>query len=159
MKKTLYALPFLRHIYNRFLSDRKTRVATAVARMQKRIAVGDTSGALRIQKKLELKFGVTISHQAKIGQNVQFKHPIGVVVGRGAVIGDNVAIFQNVTIGGKQGKFPSIGKNTTIYANSSICGPISIGSDVIIGIGSVVVKDIPNGVIAAGNPCRIIRTK
>ena len=114
---------------------------------------GDFRAARRIQKKLELKYGILISHKAKIGRNFYIKHPIGVVIGKGAAIGDNVTVFQNVTIGGKNGEFPKIGNDVTIYANACIVGSVEIGDDTIIGAGAVVTKNIAPEVVAVGNPC------
>ena len=98
-------------------------------------------------------------------KNVNFPHPIGIVIHPEAIIGEKCVIFQNVTIG--QGKYnvdrgrqvPKIGNGTVIYPNSVIVGGIDIGENSIIGAGSIVIKDIPPNVVVAGNPARIIKLK
>lgn len=97
-------------------------------------------------------------------KNVQFMHPVGVVINKQSEIGENTLILQNVTIG--KGKFnsetgrssPKIGKNVKIYANAVIIGGITVGDDAVIGAGSVVLHDVPAGATVAGNPARIIKS-
>lgn len=90
-------------------------------------------------------------------------HPYGIIVGGKSIVGENCHIGQHVTIGGNLGKKingrsqPIIGKNCYICANSVVVGPIEIGDNVIIGAGSVVTKSIPSNVVAAGNPCVILK--
>lgn len=86
----------------------------------------------------------------------KFPHPIGIVIVKGVSIGKNCRIFQNVTIGSKNGKIPTIGNNVCIYPNSVIFGDITIGDNAIIGAGAVVLKDVPANAIVAGNPAKII---
>lgn len=94
-------------------------------------------------------------------QNTYFPHPIGIVIHPKVKIGKNCTIFQNVTIG--QGKsidgcdIPQIGSNVTIYANAVIIGGIKIGDNAVIGTGSVVLKDVPDNTVFAGNPAKHIR--
>ena len=94
-------------------------------------------------------------------QNTFFPHPIGIVIHPKVKIGKNCTIFQNVTIG--QGKLingidiPIIGDNVIIYANSVIVGGIKIGNNVTVGAGSIVITDIPDNAIVAGNPAKVIK--
>ena len=96
--------------------------------------------------------------------NVTFPHPVGIVINPSAKIGKNCVIYQNVTIG--SGKYsekyncqvPIIGENVTIYANSVVIGGIYVGKNSVIGAGSIVVRDVPENVIVAGNPAKIIKT-
>lgn len=95
--------------------------------------------------------------------NVSFPHPVGIVISKYAKIGKNCTIYQNVTIG--EGKFnpkintntPIIGDNTTIFANSVIFGGITIGKNCTIGAGSIILKDVEDNTVIAGNPPKIIK--
>ena len=78
----------------------------------------------------------------KIGKGLLLPHPIGIVFGGGCIIGDNLTIYQNVTIGTKKNKYPIIGDNVTIYCNSVVVGKVILGSDCIIGALSFIDKNI-----------------
>lgn len=80
-------------------------------------------------------------------KNVNFPHPIGVVIGKGVILDDNVTLYQNVTLGGTKTGYPHIGKNVIIYPNSIVLGGIKIGDDAIVAPGSVVRADIEPGAI------------
>lgn len=88
-------------------------------------------------------------------------HATGVVIGETAVIGDDVVVYQGVTLGGvsfSRGKrHPTVGNNVVIGANATVLGDIKIGDRVRIGAGSVVLKDVPNGCTVVGVPGKIIR--
>ncbi|WP_438852778.1 serine O-acetyltransferase [Brevundimonas nasdae] len=103
--------------------------------------------------------GCYISAQASIAGGVQMPHPTGIVIGEGVVLGRNATIFQNVTIGSGDlgaGAYPVIGNNVTIFANAVIVGSIKIGDGAKIGAGAVVLKDVPAGRTAVGNPARLL---
>lgn len=68
-------------------------------------------------------------------------------------------VYQQVTIGWRNGGQPLIGDNVMVCAGALVLGKIKIGDDVIIGAGSVVTKDIPSHSIVVGNPARIIKTR
>lgn len=95
--------------------------------------------------------------------NTYFPHPVGIVIHPKAQIGKNCTIFQNVTIGaGKYNKVrnsnvPLIEDDVTVYPNSVIIGGIKIGKNCTIGAGSIVLNDIPQNTIVAGNPAQIIK--
>lgn len=103
------------------------------------------------------KRGIFISNPNNIGENFVIGHPVSIVIGDKVIIGDNVKIYQCVTIGQKNNKYPRIGNNVVIYPNSVIVGDITIGDNCIIGAGSVVISSIPNNCVAAGNPARVIK--
>ena len=92
-----------------------------------------------------------------IRKKVNFPHPIGITISKRAVIGDNCNIYQNVTLGSRKGGYPTLKDNVTILGHSIIVGDVTIGENSIIGIGSMVMKDVPANVIWAGQPARFIR--
>lgn len=109
---------------------------------------------------IELKFCVSISEKAVIGESLNLPHPNSIVIGSNVKLGKNVTIYQNVTLGGArqgEGKYPSVGDNTIIYSGAVIIGDVHIGDNVVIGANSVVIDSVPNGFIAAGVPAKLIK--
>ena len=90
-------------------------------------------------------------------------HGSGVVIGETAVIGDNVTLYQGVTLGGTgkdTGKrHPTILNGVTIGAGAKVLGPITIGDHVKVGAGSVILKDVPANCTVVGNPGRVVKKK
>ncbi|MEW6523598.1 MAG: serine O-acetyltransferase EpsC [Bacillota bacterium] len=107
--------------------------------------------------------GIEIHPGAVIGQGVFIDHGAGVVIGETAEIGNDVTLYQGVTLGGTgkdTGKrHPSIGNHVTIGAGATILGPITIGPKVRIGAGSVVVRPVPPDCTVVGVPGRVVRMK
>ncbi|NLI74106.1 MAG: serine O-acetyltransferase [Euryarchaeota archaeon] len=105
--------------------------------------------------------GADIHPGAKLGNNVFIDHATGVVIGETTVIGDNVSIFQGVTLGGvstaKEKRHPTIMDNVIIGAHATVLGNITIGENVKIGAGSVVVKDVPPNVTVVGIPGKVVQ--
>lgn len=103
---------------------------------------------------------IEIHPGAKIGKRVFIDHGVGVVIGETAVIGDDVTIYQGVTLGGtgaERGKrHPTIGKGVVIGAEAIILGNIIIGENARIGAGAVVTKPVPADSTVVGNPARIV---
>ncbi|WP_290883812.1 DapH/DapD/GlmU-related protein [Fischerella sp.] len=112
---------------------------------------------------VEWILGVELPWDTNIGPNLKVIHGVGLVVNHESVIGANCTLRHSTTIGNKKlpdGSYsasPKIGNNVDIGANVVIIGPITIGDNAVIGAGSVVVKDVPEGAVVAGNPARIIR--
>lgn len=108
------------------------------------------------------RYGLYVSHQAKIGKRFRLPHPTGIVIGAGVVIDDDVTIFQNVTIGAaktgdaKKGLYPHIKSGVTIYAGAVVIGKVRIGSNAIIGANSVAIRDVPDGSTCVGAPGKML---
>ena len=109
--------------------------------------------------------GIEIHPAAKIGSNFFMDHGLGIVIGETAEIGDNVTIYQGVTLGGtmpsiesdlqrNQKRHPTIGNNVIIGSGAQILGPINVGDNARIGANSVVSKHVPSDVTVAGVPAR-----
>lgn len=108
--------------------------------------------------------GVEIHPAAVLGSSIFIDHATGVVIGETAQVGDDVTIYQGVTLGGtslERGKrHPTIGNRVIIGAGAKILGPITIGDDSRIGANAVVVGSVPAHSVVVGIPGRIIaRTK
>lgn len=107
--------------------------------------------------------GIEIHPGATIGEKFFIDHGMGVVIGETTIIGNNVLVYQGVTLGGTgkdQGKrHPTIGDRVTIGAGAKVLGNITIGSDSNIGAGSVVIDDVPEHSTVVGIPGRITRQR
>lgn len=104
--------------------------------------------------------GIEIHPGAKIGQGFFIDHGTGVVIGETSEIGDDVTIYQGVTLGGtgkeKGKRHPTIGDNVVIGAGAKILGSVKVGNNVRIGAGSVVIKSIPGDTTVVGVPGRVV---
>jgi serine O-acetyltransferase len=102
--------------------------------------------------------GIEIHPGATIGEGFFIDHGAGVVIGETTEIGDNVTLYQGVTLGGtgkETGKrHPTIGDNVVIGAGAKVLGSITVGDDAKIGAGSVVVQSVPRNATVVGNPGR-----
>jgi len=101
-----------------------------------------------------------ISYKAVIGRNIRFPHPIGIVIGDGVEIHDDVLIWQNVTLGSHGKKkfgsaYPIIGGKVRIYEGATIIGGVVVGEDAIIAAKALVNIDVPSNTIAIGIPAQI----
>ena len=109
------------------------------------------------------KTGIEIHPGAEIGRRVFIDHGDGVVIGETTIIGDDVTIYQGVTLGGTgkdEGKrHPTIEDGVTIGAGAKVLGPITIGHHSKVGAGSIVLKDVPPNCTVVGNPGRIVKKK
>jgi len=107
--------------------------------------------------------GIEIHPGAKIGRRFFIDHGMGVVIGETSEIGDDVLIYQGVTLGGtgnEQGKrHPTIGNNVVIGTGAKVLGSIRIGNHVKIGAGSVVVRPVPDYSTVVGIPGRVVRMR
>lgn len=104
--------------------------------------------------------GIEIHPGAKIGEGLFIDHGMGVVIGETAEIGNNVTIYQGVTLGGtgkeKGKRHPTVGDNVVIGTGAKVLGPIVIGDNVKIGAGSVVLNNVPSHTTVVGVPGRVV---
>ena len=105
--------------------------------------------------------GVEIHPAAKIGDALFIDHGAGVVIGETAEIGDNVTLYQGVTLGGTgfaRGKrHPTVGDNVVVGSGAKLLGPIDVGHCAKIGANSVVIHDVPENSTVVGNPGHPVR--
>lgn len=103
--------------------------------------------------------GIDIFDFTKIGEGFNVYHGQGLVINGSTIIGKNVVVRHNTTIGNakQKGGSPIIGDNVEIGANSVILGEIVIGSNSIVGAGSVVIKNVPSYSLVVGNPAKVVR--
>nr|WP_013323676.1 serine O-acetyltransferase [Gloeothece verrucosa]ADN15607.1 serine O-acetyltransferase [Gloeothece verrucosa PCC 7822] len=107
--------------------------------------------------------GIEIHPGATIGRGVFIDHGMGVVIGETAIVGDYCLIYQNVTLGGtgkETGKrHPTLGNHVIVGTGAKVLGNIEIGSQVRIGAGSIVLRNVPSDCTVVGIPGRIISRK
>ncbi|MCL2032629.1 MAG: serine O-acetyltransferase [Methanomassiliicoccaceae archaeon] len=121
---------------------------------------GNVKKARKINFKAHRITGCDIHPGAAIGKRFFVDHATGVVIGETAIIGDDVTIYQGVTLGGvsfeKGKRHPTVGDRVVIGANATVLGDIVIGNDVRIGAGSVVLKNVPDNSTVIGIPGRVV---
>lgn len=104
--------------------------------------------------------GIEIHPAARIGPGVFIDHGMGVVIGETAELGENVTLYQGVTLGGtslkREKRHPTLGKNVVVGAGAAILGAITVGEGSRVGGGSVVVKDVPPNSVVVGVPGKVI---
>lgn len=107
------------------------------------------------------KTGIEIHPGAQIGEGFFIDHGNGVIIGETAIIGNNVTLYQGVTLGGtgkEHGKrHPTIGDNVMISAGAKVLGSFTIGENSKIGAGSVVLKEVPPNSTVVGVPGRVVK--
>lgn len=114
-----------------------------------------------ISQKSARRTGIEIHPGAQIGKRLFIDHGHGVVIGETAIIGNNVTLYQGVTLGGtgkEQGKrHPTIGDNVMISAGAKVLGSFEVGANSKIGAGSVVLSAVPENCTVVGVPGRIVK--
>ena len=117
--------------------------------------------ARKYADKTRLKTGIEIHPGAKIGKGFVIDHGMGVVIGETTEIGNNVLIYQGVTLGGtgkETGKrHPTIGNNVVLGCGAKVLGPVNIGDNAKIAANAVVLTDVPPDSTAVGAPAKIIK--
>ena len=114
-----------------------------------------------ISQRAARKTGIEIHPGAQIGKGLFIDHGNGVIIGETAIVGDNVTMYQGVTLGGtgkETGKrHPTIGDNVMISAGAKIIGSFTVGENSKIGAGSVVIEEVPPNCTVVGVPGRIVK--
>ena len=104
--------------------------------------------------------GVEIHPGAEIGQRFFIDHGMGVVVGETSKVGDDVTLYQGVTLGGtsleKGKRHPTIGDGVIIGSGAQVLGPLNVGNGARIGANAVVLQDVPQGATMVGIPAKIV---
>lgn len=117
--------------------------------------------ARRISQKAARKTGIEIHPGAVIGKGFFIDHGSGVIIGETAIIGDNVTLYQGVTLGGtgkETGKrHPTLCDNVMVSAGAKIIGSFTVGENSKIGAGSVVLKEVPPNCTVVGVTGRIVK--
>jgi serine O-acetyltransferase len=107
--------------------------------------------------------GIEIHPGATIGRRFFIDHGMGVVIGETAEIGDDVLLYQGVTLGGtgneKGKRHPTLGNHVVVGSGAKVLGNIRVGDNVKIGAGSVVVHPVPDNSTVVGIPGRVVRTR
>ena len=130
-------------------------------RAHKHFLKGHFFRARLISQKAARKTGIEIHPGATIGKRLVIDHGTGIVIGETAEIGDDVLLYQGVTLGGTGkdvGKrHPTIGNRVMISAGAKVLGPITVGDDSRVAAGAVVLKDVPAGATVVGVPAKVVR--
>lgn len=133
----------------------------AYRRAHKHYLKGHTFLARMISQKAAKKTGIEIHPGATIGKRLVIDHGHGVVIGETAEIGDDVLIYQGVTLGGTgkdTGKrHPTVGNNVMISAGAKVLGPLTVGDNSRIAAGAVVLDDVPENSTVVGVPAHVVK--
>jgi serine O-acetyltransferase len=107
--------------------------------------------------------GIEIHPGATIGEGFFIDHGMGVVIGETSVIGDNVTLYQGVTLGGtshrRAKRHPTLGDNVVVGVGAQLIGDITIGENTKVGAGSVVVSSVPSNATVVGVPGRVVAVR
>lgn len=137
------------------------KVMISYRRAHKLYLKGHYFWARWISQRAVRKTGIEIHPGAQIGKGFFIDHGNGVIIGETAIIGDNVTLYQGVTLGGtgkEQGKrHPTIGNNVMISAGAKILGSFTIGDNSKIGAGSVVLEEVPPNSTVVGVPGHVVK--
>lgn len=114
-----------------------------------------------VSQRAARKTGIEIHPGAQIGEGLFIDHGNGVIIGETTIIGNNVTLYQGVTLGGtgkEHGKrHPTIGDNVMISAGAKVLGSFTVGENSKIGAGSVVLEEVPPNCTVVGVPGRVVR--
>lgn len=137
------------------------RVMLSYRRAHKHYAKGHFFRARYISQKAARKTGIEIHPGAQIGKGFFIDHGTGVIIGETTIIGDNVTLYQGVTLGGtgkETGKrHPTLEDNVMVSAGAKVIGSFTVGENSKIGAGSVVLEEVPPNCTVVGVPGRIVK--
>ena len=137
------------------------RVMLSSRKAHKQYLKGHYFRARRISQKAARKTGIEIHPGAVIGKGFFIDHGSGVIIGETTIIGDNVTLYQGVTLGGtgkETGKrHPTLCDNVMVSAGAKVIGSFTIGENSKIGAGSVVLEEVPPNCTVVGVPGRIVK--
>ncbi len=137
------------------------RVMLSYRKAHKQYLKGRYFRARRISQKAARKTGIEIHPGAVIGRGFFIDHGSGVIIGETTIIGDNVTLYQGVTLGGtgkETGKrHPTLCDNVMVSAGAKVIGSFTIGENSKIGAGSVVLEEVPPNCTVVGVPGRIVK--
>ena len=137
------------------------RVMLSYRRAHKLYLKGHFFWARYISQRAARKTGIEIHPGAIIGKGFFIDHGSGVIIGETAILGDNITLYQGVTLGGtgkEQGKrHPTLEDNVMVSAGAKVIGSFTIGKNSKIGAGSVVIEEVPPNCTVVGVPGRIVR--
>ncbi len=155
--------PAARNGFEIFMLYPGFRAIRMYRRAHKHFLKGHFFRARWISQRAARKTGIEIHPGAKIGKRFVIDHGTGIVIGETAEIGDDVLIYQGVTLGGTGkdvGKrHPTIGNRVMISAGAKVLGPINVGDGARIAAGAVVLNDVPEDSTVVGIPARIVKQK
>ena len=123
---------------------------------------GHPTLALYLSQRALARTGAEIHPGAHIGPGIRMIHPVGVVIGEGAIIGANITLLSGVVIGERGGEhgrngFPRIGENVRLYSGARVLGPVTLGDGAVVGANSVVVRDVSPHTTVVGAPAKSIQ--
>lgn len=137
------------------------RVMLSYRRAHKQYLKGHYFRARYISQRAASKTGIEIHPGAQIGKGFFIDHGTGVIIGETTIIGDNVTLYQGVTLGGtgkEMGKrHPTLMDNVMVSAGAKLIGSFTVGENSKIGAGSVVLEDVPPNCTVVGVPGRIVK--
>lgn len=137
------------------------RVMLSYRKAHKKYLKGHYFRARKISQRAARKTGIEIHPGAVIGKGFFIDHGSGVIIGETTIIGDNVTLYQGVTLGGtgkESGKrHPTLCDNVMVSAGAKIIGSFTIGENSKIGAGSVVLEEVPPNCTVVGVPGRIVK--